>query len=78
MHYFGKDLQDNDWSQDMKLPFKKISGSSHHILFQLPVLITNQEQREAYLPGHDPVYKEEYIHNLAYNKLYRPPQFPSV
>lgn len=33
MHYWGNDIKDSDWNQDMKLPFKKFSASQHQLLF---------------------------------------------
>jgi hypothetical protein len=33
MHYLGHDLNDNDSSEDMKLPFKQIEIQTSHVLF---------------------------------------------
>jgi len=35
MHYLGKDIDDNDQDEDMKLPFKKVDGS-HSLSLAIP------------------------------------------
>lgn len=78
MHYFGKDLNDNDQSQDMKLPFKKISSGPHHALFQAPSLPIDQFCRITYLSDSDQVYKDHFFINHSFEKPYRPPQLKNV
>lgn len=73
MHYFGKDLQDNDQKEDMKLPFKKIGASSHHVLFQSPVSNYFSGQ-ETYLIICQLIYRQKFFQNRYCDQLYRPPK----
>lgn len=74
MHYFGHDLKDNDWKQDMKLPFKKISSGPHHALFQPPLAAAAQTCRENYLPAQETFYAEQFFSTLSCSRIDRPPQ----
>lgn len=76
MHYWGKDIVDNDAKQDMKLPFKKIFYGHHHTLFCHVQIFEVAENR---VPISDELcffYLNEEISALS-GKPYRPPQIPS-
>lgn len=73
MHYWGKDIQDHDSSQDMRLPFKNLAHSQGTMLFcnHQSVLmfggITESTSKSNFL------YLDKPYH-LLLSKQFRPPQ----
>lgn len=73
MHYWGKDLNDNDGTTDMKLPFKKIERSHQYTFIREEITRFNFVIRDSksacktFLPV-------LFISTGQFNRLYRPPQ----
>ena len=73
MHYLGHDLNDNDASKDMKLPFKKMNVHSHLLLFQSSVK-KHHLYKESYknIPALN--YLARVIKDPMRQGLYKPPR----
>ena len=72
MHYWGKDINDKDGKEDMKLPFKKLSSHSH-LLFQT-LLRSLHYRKDIHYIRSVAIYRENFIGSLFLERLYRPPQ----
>lgn len=73
MHYLGKDIDDNDQDEDMKLPFKKIDGS-HSLSLAIPqsrVVLQDAEYRDLYTRSPFKYYFA--FSEPAFGSLFRPP-----
>ncbi|MBC8985968.1 hypothetical protein H9X96_09275 [Pedobacter sp. N36a] len=73
MHYWGKDIVDNDGNQDSKLPFKKILYGHHQLLFcQEPFFELSSDQ--SCIPNELCFfYWKKEIYRFS-GKPYKPPQ----
>lgn len=77
MHYWGKDMIDNDGNQDMKLPFKKIFYGHHQLLFcQEPIF--QPSPTRFYIPAELCFFYEKKEISRLSGKPYRPPQPSSL
>ena len=74
MHYWGKDVNDQDQDKDNQLPFKSVDYPIGFVL-ALPVSKTIFPGTQAYnLVVHQPVYQEPNCSNPALASLFRPPR----
>jgi len=74
MHYWGKDIDDDDDEKDMSLPFKKSTANNH---FQVVVPIGKiplLKQHVALRPPCRRFCSESYFPNPALSSLFRPPR----
>lgn len=74
MHYWGKDLNDNDQDRDNQLPFKSVGNLA---AFQpaIPVtrpLLAKHEPYEARV--HQPLFQENNLPDPALSSLFHPPK----
>ncbi len=74
MHYWGKDINDNDQDKDMKLPFKKVDA---HACFQIAVPTTKTTvEKQQFFTVNIPQQKSQDLDlsNPALASLFRPPR----
>lgn len=77
MHYWGKDLNDKDGREDMKLPFKKLLSHAKHLLFQTAERSFRYE-KTIYQLNPPVISRENFIKSLSLEKHYRPPQATGI
>jgi hypothetical protein len=77
MHYAQPQTFDDDWQQDMQLPFK-----IHHVEFHnLPVIcisapVHDTRAPERLLPTHEPIVLSDVAFNSCYSgKIFQPPRY---
>lgn len=74
MHYWGDDMDDDDNSRDMELPFKKLEVNHVPVHF-LPPRIGIKLKSAVFLIRLDhPEYLPRYMTNPALSALFRPPR----
>jgi hypothetical protein len=74
MHYWGKDLNDNDQDRDNQLPFKSVGNLA---AFQPAIPVTRPllEKHEPYVVRvHQPLFRENNLANPTLSSLFRPPR----
>jgi hypothetical protein len=74
MHYWGKDLNDNDQDRDNQLPFKSI-GSLAAFQPAIPVTQPLLAKHDPYqIQLRQPLFQENNLPNPALSSLFRPPR----
>lgn len=74
MHYWGKDMNDNDQDRDMQLPFKK---TPEQTCFQIAIpfqKITHEKQVFVVIHTIQLMHPDEHITNQALHSVFRPPK----
>jgi len=73
MHYWGRDILDNDAATDAKLPFKTTSHTPHYIIFEQPASHWISKNPYSIVAGM--ILLPIYFHCSSHlNKLFRPPR----
>jgi hypothetical protein len=73
MHYWGDDMDDDDNSRDMELPFKKLEASHVPVHFLPPRTGIKLKSAVFQIRLDHPEYLPLYIPNPALSALFRPP-----
>ncbi|RFM28511.1 hypothetical protein [Deminuibacter soli] len=75
MHYWGKDINDNDDDRDRQLPFKTVDMHSLHCSF-VPLLkpIALKQREDHCTVINYPAIKDQYLPDPARASLFRPPR----
>jgi len=73
MHYWGKDINDNDDERDMQLPFKKIDAHPSQVCFIPDIRVFIEKVFTQSIALSYPVYKHVYHSSLALSSPFRPP-----
>ena len=74
MHYWGKDLNDNDQDKDMQLPFKKVDGySSFQIAIPIAKITVEKQQFYTLKISHS-LSQDDNLSNPVLASLFRPPR----
>lgn len=74
MHYWGEDLDDNDQDEDMKLPFKKMSGNSHFQIAQPFVKTSLIKPVYSELSVSRQISQDTNLSDPSLDGLFRPPR----
>ncbi|MBN9385854.1 MAG: hypothetical protein J0H74_34180 [Chitinophagaceae bacterium] len=76
MHYWGKDIDDNDDDRDRQLPFRTIDTHLIHTSFvpySKPIILSRRDD-DAFLNVHYPLMDDHHLPNPALSSLFRPPR----
>jgi hypothetical protein len=74
MHYLGDDMNDDDNSRDMELPFKKVEVSHVPVHFLPPISGIKLKSAVFQIRLDHPEYLPLYTPNPALSGLFRPPR----
>lgn len=73
MHYWGTDLNDDDDSRDMQLPFKKFDLNPVHVQFIPPVSVFKIKSAVVHIALTYPAYLPSYTPDPEPASTFRPP-----
>lgn len=74
MHYWGDDMNDDDDTRDMELPFKKLEVNQMPVHFLPPISGIKIKSTISQIQLNLPVYLSTHKPNPALSGLFRPPR----
>lgn len=75
MHYWGKDIDDNDEDRDRELPYKTVDVHAlHHSFVPLAKAVTIKQQDYSQILIDYPILKDNYLPEPTLKALFKPPR----
>ncbi len=74
MHYLDKTVVDEDYAQDMQLPFKTLDNHNLTIQLWMPPVVISVAHLHPFHLGPKIIYFSSYIPSTFSNKVFQPPK----